>query len=233
MGAVHDRMIVTGKQPMPRTLGHCRSGTCPEPIPTRRLLHYLETYSLYLSLGPQEKILWGYRVDVAEIGAEALSTLDTRSLILPEDKVLRLWSLHPRYLDSRGLVALWREALLAQAVLGGETRGYRHHPQLRRFLDTPSPMSTIATYLHAVQTEAVARGYRFNADKILAERSSELIPVTRGQLDYEWEHLLAKLRVRDPSRLEQFASLTQPEPHLLFRCVPGPVAEWEITRSNT
>jgi hypothetical protein len=36
------------------------------------------------------------------------------------------------YLDGRGLVALWREALLAQAVLRGRTRGYRH-PQLARF----------------------------------------------------------------------------------------------------
>ncbi|HEU5178767.1 MAG TPA: pyrimidine dimer DNA glycosylase/endonuclease V, partial [Burkholderiales bacterium] len=32
---------------------------------------------------------------------------------------MRLWSLHPKYLDARGLVALWREALLAQAVLRG------------------------------------------------------------------------------------------------------------------
>ncbi|WP_338140756.1 pyrimidine dimer DNA glycosylase/endonuclease V [Candidatus Nitrotoga sp. 1052] len=28
---------------------------------------------------------------------------------------MRLWTLHPCYLDSRGLVALWREALLAQS----------------------------------------------------------------------------------------------------------------------
>ena len=141
---------------------------------------------------------------------------------------MRLWSLHPRYLDSRGLVALWREALLAQAVLGGETRGYTHHPQLRRFRDTPAPMSTIATYLHAVQVEAAARGYRFDASKILSGRCAESIPVTRGQLDYEWQHLLGKLRVRDPSRLEQFVALTRPEPHPLFECVPGSVAEWEV-----
>jgi hypothetical protein len=43
---------------------------------------------------------------------------------------MRLWSLHPQYLDPQGLVALWREALLAQAVLRGKTRGYKHHPQL-------------------------------------------------------------------------------------------------------
>ncbi len=34
---------------------------------------------------------------------------------------MRLWTLHPKYLDPRGLVALWREALFAQAVLRGWT----------------------------------------------------------------------------------------------------------------
>ena len=37
---------------------------------------------------------------------------------------MRLWTLHPKYLDPQGLVALWREALLARAVLQGKTRGY-------------------------------------------------------------------------------------------------------------
>jgi len=46
---------------------------------------------------------------------------------------MRLWSLHPAYLDARGLGALWREGLLAQAVLRGKTRGYRSHPQLERW----------------------------------------------------------------------------------------------------
>ncbi|MGP9584395.1 pyrimidine dimer DNA glycosylase/endonuclease V, partial [Micrococcaceae sp. AOP34-BR2-30] len=30
---------------------------------------------------------------------------------------MRLWSLHPEVLDRQGLIAGWREALLAQAVL--------------------------------------------------------------------------------------------------------------------
>jgi hypothetical protein len=30
---------------------------------------------------------------------------------------MRIWSLHPKYLDSKGLVALWRESLLAKNVL--------------------------------------------------------------------------------------------------------------------
>ena len=41
----------------------------------------------------------------------------------PNCQRMRLWSLHPRYLDAKGLVALWREGLLAQAVLKGQTKG--------------------------------------------------------------------------------------------------------------
>lgn len=145
---------------------------------------------------------------------------------------MRLWTLHPCYLDSRGLAALWREALLAQAVLGGHTRGYTHHPQLCRFLDTPSPMAAIATYLHAVHLEANVRGYRFNATKIVSERNAVQIVASRGQLDYEWKHLVEKLCARDPLWLEQFATLLEPKPHPLFVLVPGPIAEWEVTRTS-
>ena len=62
-------------------------------------------------------------------------------------KKMRLWSIHPKYLDRQGLIALWREALLAQAVLSGKTRGYRNHPQLERFRNHPAPLSAISLYL--------------------------------------------------------------------------------------
>jgi hypothetical protein len=39
---------------------------------------------------------------------------------------MRLWTLHPKYLDSKGLVTLRREALLGQTLLQGETTSYRH-----------------------------------------------------------------------------------------------------------
>ena len=70
---------------------------------------------------------------------------------------MRLWSLHPRYLDSKGLVALWREALLAKAVLSGRTRGYRQHPQLARFRAHPEARAAINAYLAAVHEEATGR----------------------------------------------------------------------------
>ena len=143
---------------------------------------------------------------------------------------MRLWTLHPRYLDSRGLVALWREALLAQAVLGGKTRGYTYHPQLARFRDSSSPLKSIDSYLHAVHAEATFRGYRFDASKIGPFDNVPTIDVNRGQLEYEWEHLITKLHVRDPAWLKQFASLPLPEPHPLFRIVPGDIAGWEVIR---
>jgi hypothetical protein len=134
---------------------------------------------------------------------------------------------HPKYLDARALVALWREALLAQAVLRGRTNGYVHHPQLKRFRAQPSPLSTIADYLRGVHTEAVRRGYAFAAEKIGPDRGSGVIAVTRGQLMYEWNHLMAKLAIRDPERRGELAYVKRPRPHPLFRLVPGDVEAWE------
>ncbi len=140
---------------------------------------------------------------------------------------MRLWTLHPKYLDAKGLVALWREALLAQKVLQGATKGYKHHPQLLRFSKTKNPPAALATYLKAVHEEAVCRDYHFDAAKIGARRSRGKITETRGQLLYEWAHLKRKLKKRDPKRLREFASVKIPAPHPLFKIVPGEVREWE------
>ena len=137
---------------------------------------------------------------------------------------MRLWTLHPKYLDPQGLVALWREALLARAVLRGETRGYRHHPQLHRF---PS-VSAINAYLAAVHAEAVSRAYSFNRKKIGPVRPLT-ISCTEGQLAYEWEHLLRKLKARSPSRYKELRSVKTPDPHPLFEVGPGSIAAWERT----
>ncbi|WP_255556575.1 pyrimidine dimer DNA glycosylase/endonuclease V [Methylococcus sp. ANG] len=102
---------------------------------------------------------------------------------------MRLWTLHPRYLDAKGLVALWREALLAQAVLKGLTRGYTRHPQLTRFRETPAPEAAITHYLRAVHAEGERRGYRFDAGKIAPCPMPTLMTATDGQLAYEWAHL--------------------------------------------
>ena len=140
---------------------------------------------------------------------------------------MRVWSLHPEYLDARGLVAVWREALLAQAVLKGATRGYRHHPQLARFRRRRSPAGSIAQYLRHVHAEALARGYRFDRDLIGSSGTRSRIPVTRGQLEHEWSHLKAKLARRDPARAARCEAVASPAPHPLFRVVPGGVEAWE------
>lgn len=143
---------------------------------------------------------------------------------------MRLWSLHPQYLDAKGLVALWREALLAQAVLAGNTKGYKHHPQLKRFQESPAPRAYIATYLRLLHAEATLRGYRFDVKRIGRSSAAGMKPlkVARDQLTYEWKHLRKKLKIRDPARRTEFAGVKAPKAHPLFRTVKGTVAEWEI-----
>ena len=140
---------------------------------------------------------------------------------------MRLWTVHPQYLDPQGLVGAWREALLAQKVLAGETKGYRHHPQLLRFQTQPDPGAVIASFLAGLAEEAARRGYRFDVAKISRRRFTGHLPETDGQLLYEWSHLRAKLRGRAPRLFRQFRSLKTPEPHPLFRIVPGGVRDWE------
>ena len=141
---------------------------------------------------------------------------------------MRLWTLHPQYLDAKGLVAAWREGLLAQKVIAGATKGYRHHPQLIRFQTHAEPAVAIAEFLRALADEATHRGYHFDATKIPAQREAEPITETRGQLLYEWEHLRAKLRVRSPEVYRRIRGVKSPEPHPLFKIVPGEIRAWEI-----
>jgi hypothetical protein len=139
---------------------------------------------------------------------------------------MRLWSLHPRYLDPQGLVALWREALLARAVLRGQTKGYRHHPQLQRFQQHPAPRQAISAYLDAVHDEAVVRGYSFDRGKVGPVHRVGAISVTRGQLAHEWAHLLRKLAARNPPLHRKWHTLRAPDAHPLFRRRAGAVADW-------
>ena len=146
---------------------------------------------------------------------------------------MRLWSIKPSYLDARGLVALWREALLAQKVLLGLTRGYKNHPQLARFRASPDPVLYIGTYLYYVAEEGRRRGYRFDVGRIVRfDTSVPRLPVTDGQLRYELDHLLAKLRSRDPARYEALTLVTSVEPHPLFYVVKGGVEPWERVKPD-
>lgn len=141
---------------------------------------------------------------------------------------MRLWTLHPKYLDAKGLVALWREALLAQKVLRGKTKGYRHHPQLIRFQAHAHPVAAVATYLKAVHTEASRRGYQFDSSKIGPCNIRVKIQETDGQILYEWQHLKRKLKQRAPDVMTAHRSVQVPEPHPIFKIVSGERREWEI-----
>ena len=139
---------------------------------------------------------------------------------------MRIWSVHPTYLDRQGLLACWRESLLAQAVLAGATKGYQHHPQLERFREQPDPLVAIGAYLAGLHDEATARGYRFDAGRVLRQGGPVRMTVTDGQLALEWRRLGAKLAARSPRDAERWGAAA-PAPHPLFTVVPGPVASWE------
>jgi hypothetical protein len=141
---------------------------------------------------------------------------------------MRLWTVHPKYLDAKGIVAAWREALLAQKVLQGKTKGYKHHPQLLRFKEHEDPVAALATFLTGLADEATRRGYQFDKSKISRKKFPGTISETHGQLLYEWKHLKSKLRKRAPELAKQFKDIEKPEPHPLFVIVAGEVREWEI-----
>ncbi len=140
---------------------------------------------------------------------------------------MRLWSLHPSLLDRAGLCALWREGLLAQKVLLGKTVGYRAHPQLRRFREAADPVGVMGAYLWAVVEEGRARGYRFDACKIVKKKRSASLRVTEGQLQFEIEHLRRKLQRRDPARARMLRG-AEVRPHPILRVVPGSIEDWEV-----
>ncbi|GAA1525677.1 pyrimidine dimer DNA glycosylase/endonuclease V [Microbacterium ginsengiterrae] len=136
--------------------------------------------------------------------------------------------MHPRYLDRQALIACWRETLLAQKVLCGETKGYTRHPQLQRFQAQQDPVASVGAYLEALAGEADARGYRFDRTRIRTrDVVVPVIDVTDGQMALEWAHLRTKLAARSPEVLARWADVTAPAPHPSFRLVAGPPSSWE------
>jgi len=141
---------------------------------------------------------------------------------------MRIWSIHPKYLDSKGLVALWREALLAKHVLEGNTKGYRNHPQLHRFKILDSPLDAINQYLGAVYEEALIRQYNFDQAKFYQSKKELVMTVTKEQIDYEFKHLLLKLKTRDREIYNKITNNNLIEPHPIFSVLKGPIESWEI-----
>ncbi len=141
---------------------------------------------------------------------------------------MRLWSIHPKYLDSKGLVALWREGLLAKHVLEGKTKGYKNHPQLLRFKECVNPINAIHYYLFQVFEEANVRGYCFDDSKIMKVKSIEKIKVNDKQVEYEWKHLKRKLITRDKKKYSEIKNSKTIKIHPLFKLKKGEIELWEI-----
>ena len=120
---------------------------------------------------------------------------------------MRIWSLHPKYLDAKGIVALWRETLLAKHVLLNKTIGYKNHPQLKRFKKLKNPVDAINQYLDFIFKESLQRGYHFDSKKISKSFRKTKIKVSSGQLEYEAGHLLKKLKSRAPNLFKKFEKL--------------------------
>ena len=141
---------------------------------------------------------------------------------------MRIWSVHPKYIDTKGLVALWRETLLAKKVLEGTTKGYKNHPQLIRFKNSKSPLLCINKYLDTIYQESLVRGYNFDINKFISSTEPVILNVSTGQLDYEMQHLLKKLKTRDAERYKQLLKVKNIESHPLFEIVKGGIEDWEI-----
>ncbi|HVO74608.1 MAG TPA: pyrimidine dimer DNA glycosylase/endonuclease V [Ignavibacteriaceae bacterium] len=139
---------------------------------------------------------------------------------------MRLWSIHPKYLDSKGLTACWREALLARKVLSNQTTGYKNHPQLKRFLLHLDPISAVNSYLLHLYDEASTRDFAFDHSKLVPSGVSK-IPVTAGQIIYEMDHLKRKLWKRDRRKYFTICKIKIPEPNPLFRVIEGDLENWE------
>ncbi|MBP7433951.1 hypothetical protein KA996_10450 [bacterium] len=139
---------------------------------------------------------------------------------------MRIWSIHPKYLDNIGLVALWRETLLAKHVLSGKTKGYTNHPQLIRFKNESAPLERLDQYLSVIFNESVIRGYNFDRSKI-GKFTPAKMTVTQGQIEYETAHLLKKLKVRNKQKYEEIINIKLLEPNPLFRIIEGVVENWE------
>jgi hypothetical protein len=140
---------------------------------------------------------------------------------------MRIWSLHPKYLDPIGLVALWRETLLAKRVLETKSKGYSKHPQLERFKRTERPIDSIDQYLTIVFQNSIERGYNFNKNKINWKFEPVKMTVTKGQLKFEINHLLFKLKARDINKYKELKDNKIFEVNPIFDIVDGDIENWE------
>lgn len=140
---------------------------------------------------------------------------------------MRLWSIHPKYLDSKGLLGLWREALLAKKILQKKTKSYQNHPQMNRFKFLKTPVPVINTYLKHIYLESCNRGYCFNKRKLGRTFSKTKLKINKGQIEYEFNLLKNKLSKRAKDTLNELKKVKLIEPNPLFKIIKGKIESWE------
>lgn len=140
---------------------------------------------------------------------------------------MRLWSIHPKYLDRAWLLACWREWLLAKKVLEWNTKWYKNHPQLIRFKQLREPLVWINAFLSQIYLESVRRWYKFNSDKICLVSDINIIKVTEWQVQFEVKHLSNKLLIRDYERYLILSKNNKIDINSIFELIPWDIELWE------
>ena len=105
--------------------------------------------------------------------------------------------------------------------------GYYNHPQLDRFKEKDSPVAALDAYLHHIVDEADSRGYDFDRSKLGDRKKGLKVSVPKGQLTYEINHLLDKLKSRDPEKYSEVKDVKSPQAHPSVSVTKGGVADWE------
>lgn len=145
---------------------------------------------------------------------------------------MRIWSIHPKYLDRKGFGGLWLESIVAKNALEGKTVGYRNHPQLNRFKACSNSVNAINCYLKYVYHESLERKYNFDRNRVDWGCIDTIIPVNKGQVEYEMNHLLSKLKRRDKELYDRYKNIhiDDIELHPVFIMVNGDIEKWEIIK---
>lgn len=148
---------------------------------------------------------------------------------------MRVWSIHPKYCDTPRLNGMWREGLLAKAVIEGTTPkgGYRKHSQAERLKVHPDPVKLINHILYEVWKVAQERGFKYDIKKlnkrIVDEPLSTKLEVTRGQIEYEFnfmQHKIGAVDTRYKINTEEVRK-NGIEVNPCFKIVPGDIMDFE------
>lgn len=152
---------------------------------------------------------------------------------------MRLWSLHPSYLDKQALQVCWADALQAleyykqeRAYMKGITNDLSpyFYPCLDRFRMTGSPIAHITNYLHGLCDESERRNTPFGRAKLPEFTPGLRLKVTDGQIAREEKLLLLQLNRRKQTQLWMDLFVAEyVQPHPLFEIVSGPVEPWETS----